>query len=117
MSKWIIRADGYDPHSGSRTNAHPPTAVMRDLQYVHLSWHRNRPFNVAGQKDASPTCIQKQNNRVVILIIPPRDPIRGRMQNRERSDFLAGGDPSNRDLLFLNLIEQIVVPRDHRVAS
>ena len=62
-------------------DTHASAAMVGDLQDVYLFGDGNAPFNVASQKRRALPGLEEQNDRVIVLIVPVRNPIRGRMQN------------------------------------
>ena len=81
VPKRVIRPDRNHRDSGLWPNAHAFAAVVGDLQDVYLLRDGNTPFNVAGQKRGAPAGLEEQNHGVIVLIVPARNPISGRMQN------------------------------------
>src|SRR3989442_1649218 len=113
VPKRVIRSNRNYLDSGFWPDAHPLAAVVGDFQDVHLFRDGNTLFNVAGQKRRALAGLEEQNDRIIVLIVPARNPIRRRMQNFKRADGLAGGYPANRNLLLLDVFDQFSIPWDH----
>ena len=91
--------------------------MVRNLQDIDSFGYRNTPLDVPGKERSPLAGVQKQNDRIIVLVIPSGNPIRRRMQNRKRSDGLAGAYPPNGNLLLLNTFDQFAVSRNHGITS
>src|SRR5437867_10116056 len=89
------------------------TSMVRDLQHIDCVRDRYASLDISRQEGRRPPCIQEQDDRIIVLIIPARDPIRRRMQNVERTDRLTRRHPSNGNLLLLNAFDQFPVSWNH----
>src|SRR5215831_3655218 len=89
--------------------------MVRHLQNLDFFRYRKASFDVARQESRGWPGLQKQNDRVIVLVVPFRRPVRRRVQHREWSDRLTSADPSYGDLLYLQPFNQLFIPWSHRV--
>src|SRR5438093_208082 len=115
MPEWIVGSYRNHPNRGVRPHMDALTSVVRDLQHINCFRDRYASLDIPGQEGRLPPCIQEQDDGIIILIIPARDPIRRRMQNGKGTDGLPRRHPSNRDLLLLNAFDQFTVSWNHRI--
>src|SRR5262249_7075964 len=90
---------------------------MGHLEDIHLFRDLNAFLDIPSQESCSLTGFQQQDDGIIVLVVSLWDPTGRRVQDREWPDRLSGGYPANPDLLFLETLDQLPIPGDHRIAA
>ena len=117
VSERIAGPNRDNPYSRGNPRPDALASVVRYLQDINLVVRYGySSFNITGQESRGAPGIQEEHHGVVVLSILSRNPVGGRMQDRERAKLLAGGYPPNGDLTFLNLLNEVPISRRHWIS-
>src|SRR5689334_8059692 len=98
MPEGIVCTHRNHAYCGFRPDLDALAAMVRHLQNIRLVGYSKASFDVARQERRGWPGFQKQDDRVVILVVLSGRPVRRRMQHREWPDGLTGTNPSDGDL-------------------